>query len=133
ERLGVDVAPRHLTAEERRAIARIAAEELDERRWLRGRRHRPELDRRPWTRTQLGVLEVHFALDAPGRVAEAMLIGDFIASSATAERLEAALRGCPLAEVERAVAGVMAAPDAFVLGIGRPDTIAATIRKGLDA
>jgi lipoate-protein ligase A len=133
ERLGVDVEPRRLTAEERRAIEGIASEEVDERGWLRGRRHRPDLDRRPWTRTQLGVLEVHFALAGDGRIAEAMLIGDFIAGSTTVERLEAALRGCPVAEVERAVAGVLAAPDAFVLGIGPNDTIAATLRKGLEA
>jgi hypothetical protein len=77
----------------------------------------------------LGSLEVDLALGADGRIAEVAFRGDFIANSPGIARLERALRGCPpeAAAVESVVDGVFAGQDDFILGIGPPRTLAATI------
>jgi hypothetical protein len=102
--------------------------------WFRARSPRADLERHGTVETQLGVLDVRFALEA-GRIRQLVLSGDVIANSPAIERLERDLRGCPAepAAVEAVVARVFAAPENFVLGVGPPATIARAIARGLAA
>src|SRR5439155_19280745 len=104
--------------------------DLDAAGWLAQRRLHPHLDRHASVATQLGVLEAHLAL-AGGRIEEAVLAGDFIANSPAIERRERALRGCPAepAAVAAMVAGVLAAPESFVLGVGRLRSVSETSER----
>jgi lipoate-protein ligase A len=133
-RLDVECRPRDPTPAEREAIAAAAAGEFADARWLGERAPRPDLDRCASLPTQLGVLEVHFAL-TNGAIRDVVLTGDFIAGSGAVARLERALRGCP-AEVE-AVAAVIerifAEPGSFLLGVTPLRAIAEAIGGGLAA
>jgi hypothetical protein len=97
--------------------------------FVRSRTSRPDLDHRARTATMLGVLEMHCALDAGGRLAEVMLAGDFFAPWGTVTRLEEALRGCPPAvdRVTAVIEDVVHPPHDFILGVGPLRTIAETI------
>jgi len=77
------------------------------------------LDRRATATTMLGALDVRLRLGGDGRIAEARLTGDVLASEGVIERLEDALAGAaptPQA-VDAAIAGVLEPPQAFVLGV----------------
>jgi lipoate-protein ligase A len=131
DRLGVRVTERALGADEEREIEALLSELADER-WLRARVRRSDLDRHASVATQLGVLEVHFAVEGP-RLRELVLGGDLIAPSPTIVALEGALRGCPAdaTAIDRVVAEVLADPHHFVLGIGPARTITDAIVRGL--
>jgi lipoate-protein ligase A len=107
---------------------------FDEEGWLAERRPRAELDRHASTSVQLGVLEVHLALDA-GRIRDLVVAGDFIANSPAVERLERELRGCPAkaARVEAVVDAVFAEPGSFILGVGPARAVADTIARAVGA
>jgi lipoate-protein ligase A len=116
-----------LTEAERAAVERL---ERENRAWLCQRVRRPELDHRGSALTQLGMLEVYFALRG-GVLAEVLLSGDFIANSPHVERIEAALRGCPLQA--SAIDTAMAAscrPGDYLLGLGEAGLIRDTILRG---
>jgi lipoate-protein ligase A len=90
---------------------------FDEAGWLRARTPRRDRDRHGSVATRLGVLEAHFALDG-GRLRDVVLAGDFIAGSATVERLERRLDGRPAERgaIDAVVDEVLAEPGSFVLG-----------------
>jgi hypothetical protein len=100
--------------------------------WLRARGPIPGRERRGTTSTQLGVFEAHFNVRA-GRLADVVLAGDFIASSATVGHLEEALAGCPAERgaIDAVVQRVLAEDAHFMLGIGPVATIADTFARGL--
>ena len=98
--------------------------------WLFARRPRPDLDRRFSVRGQLGVVELHFARDG-ARVREAMLAGDLIAAAATVAAIEDRLRGCALERVDEVVRDVLVVPEGFLLGLGSPADVAATLARGV--
>jgi lipoate-protein ligase A len=132
ERLGVTFTERRFTADEMRAIDTIAARELADETWLQARAPRADLDRRATTAGQLGALEVHLAL-GDGRIRELVLAGDFLANSPAVARLERELRGAPAeaTAIEAVVAEVLSAPGNFVLGLGAPGVLAATIVRAV--
>ena len=107
---------------------------IDEDCWLRQRSPRPELRRQARTRTQLGCLETHFALDG-ARIADIALAGDFIANSPAIERLEQELCGCRAERraIDDVVTRAFARPENFILGVGPLETIAETIMRGMPA
>ena len=87
--------------------------------WLAARHLRPQLDRRGIAWGQLGVLEVYLSL-LGGAIADVLFAGDFIADSASIERLEQRLRGCRFerAAISAVVDAVYADPRSFLLGVG---------------
>lgn len=97
-------------------------------RWLASRRLRPQLDRRGIACGQLGVLEVYLSV-SDGAIADALLAGDFIADSASIDRLEQRLRGCRLERgaISAVVEAVYADPHSFLLGVGPLQTVVDTI------
>jgi lipoate-protein ligase A len=133
DRLGVRVTARTLADDEERAIEAILPVVADQR-WLRARVRRPELDRRGSIATQLGVLDVCFAVEG-SRLGDVMLAGDVIAPSPTVAALEAALRGCAAeaTAIDRVVSEVLADPRHFILGIGPSRTLTDAIVRGLPA
>lgn len=98
----------------------VATADPDDAAWMTERLPRGELDRHAVVPTMLGVLEVHCAVGADGTFAAVQLAGDVLADSPTIARLEAVLRGCPPvpARIAAALSPVLAAPQAFVLGVG---------------
>jgi hypothetical protein len=88
--------------------------------WLLARAPRPELERRATAATMLGALDVHLGLAADGRIADAMLAGDFIAPAAAVDDVERGLRGCrpQRGAIEAVVARAFAGPERFILGVG---------------
>jgi lipoate-protein ligase A len=134
ERLGLHSVARRLETDELAEIARLAASELGDPRWLLARRPRPDLDRRALTATVLGSLEVHLAVD-DGGIRDVLIAGDLLAGGDTVPALETALRGCPAARtrIEAAVHEVLAGRGRWVLGVGEPATIVDTIVKAAGA
>jgi lipoate-protein ligase A len=128
DRFDVRIRERALEPEGIEAFLPVLAEE----RWLRARVRRSDLGRCGSVATQLGVLEVHFAVDG-SRLGEVMVAGDVIAGSATIAALEGALRGCPAdaTAIDGVVSEVLADPQHFVLGIGPARTLADAIVRGL--
>jgi hypothetical protein len=131
DRLGVRVAERALGRDEEREVEALLPSLADEH-WLGARMRRSDLDRHGSLATQLGVLEVYFAVDG-SRLGDVVLAGDVIASSATVAALEEALRGC-LANadaIDHVVREVLADPRHFVLGIGPTRTLTDALVRGL--
>ncbi len=116
------------------AAALPMAAPMDEDRWLRQRALRPELAHRATTRTQLGALEAHVAVE-DDTIADVMLAGDFIANSPAIAALEDALRRgrAERPPIEDAVRRVFGQPANFILGVGPVDTVAETIVRALAA
>lgn len=96
--------------------------------WLASRQLRPQLDRRGIAWGQLGVLEVYLSV-LDGAIADVLFAGDFIADSASIERLEQRLRGCRFerAAIAAVVDAVYADPGSFLLGVGPLRTVVDTI------
>jgi hypothetical protein len=96
--------------------------------WLASRCLRAQLDRRAVAWGQLGVLEVYLSV-TDGTIADALLAGDFIADSASVERLEQRLRGCRFERgaISAVVEAVYADPHSFLLGVGPLQTVVDTI------
>jgi lipoate-protein ligase A len=103
--------------------------DADDGTFVTWRRPRAELARRARAATMLGVLDVHCALDAAGRLRDVMIAGDLLAPSSTLPRLEAALRGCPpvVDRVAAIVDEVVRPPRDFILGVHPLAIIADTI------
>ena len=94
--------------------------------WIASRRLRPGLDRHAVAWGQLGVIEVHLAVDGDA-IADVLLCGDFIADSPAIDQLELRLRGCALtrAAIGSVVDAVYAEPRSFLLGVGPLQTTGA--------
>jgi lipoate-protein ligase A len=105
---------------------------FDETAWLAQRLPRPDFDRSAAISGQLGTVDIRFACDG-GSVRDIAVGGDVIASAATIARLEAGLRGCPLARerLKAAVVAVLREPGAFLLGIGTPTATADAIARAI--
>ncbi len=88
-------------------------------------------DRMASTPTMLGVLEAHVALAADGTLARVALCGDLLAPSWAVLGLEAALCGRTpdVAQLAGVVERAMAAPGAFLLGVGPLRTVAETVAR----
>jgi len=130
--LGVAPVARALGADETARVAALAAS-FGDAAWVRLRTPRGDLDHRAATRTMLGSLEVHLAVAPEGRIADACISGDLIAADGTIPALEAGLRGCAPERnaIAAAVAGVLAVPPLFLLGIGPADTLVDTVMRAL--
>lgn len=134
-RRGYEVATRIPCAEktmahgDEEAIAAAARAGVSDDEWLHSRVVDPLLDHHGSERTQLGVLEAHFSLGPSGYLDRVVLAGDFLANSPAIDLLERRLRGCPLEvhAIEAVVEEAFADDENFILGIGRPRTIATTI------
>lgn len=123
-----------LSRAEQEAIA-VLAQDYAADQWLRSRPLRADLPFHATTRTQLGVLQVRFALTAQKTLAEIQFSGDMIANPAAIATLEQALRGCPLerAALWRVVDHTFVQPQHYLLGIGPLPTLLDTILKGYPA
>lgn len=86
-------------------------------------------DRVARTPVMLGVLEVHVAVADDGTLARVALCGDLLAPGWAVASLEGALVGCApdVDQVAAVVERTMAAPGAFLLGVGPLRTLAETI------
>ena len=81
--------------------------------------------------TQLGVLQVRFALTSEKTFAEVQFSGDLIANPAAITALEQGLRGCPLERdaLWRVVDQTFLQPQHYLLGIGPLQTVVETLLK----
>jgi lipoate-protein ligase A len=88
-------------------------------------------DRTARTPTMLGVLEAHVALAPDGTLARVALCGDLLAPSWAIAALEETLVGCSpdVARLAGVVERAMAAPGAFLLGVGPLRTVAETVAR----
>jgi lipoate-protein ligase A len=99
--------------------------------WLQHCPLRPDLPFHATTATQLGVLQVRFALTADNTLAEVQLSGDLIANPAAITALECNLHGCPLEReaLWRVVDQTFLQPQNYLLGIGPLETVVETLLK----
>lgn len=130
----LELANQDLSKAEQETIA-TCAERQSADTWLRSRSLRPELPLCATTATQLGVLQVRFALTAEKTLAEAQFSGDLIANPAAITALEQGLRGCLLEReaLWRVVDQTLLQPQHYVLGIGPLQMIPDVILKGSPA
>ncbi len=108
------------------------AESQSARAWLQSRPLRPDLPWHAMTATQLGVLQIRFALTVEKTLAEVQVSGDLIANPAAVSALEQGLRGCPVEReaLWRMVDQTFLQPQHYLLGVGPLATIPDTILKG---
>jgi lipoate-protein ligase A len=131
----LDLAASELLPLEWQVIEGIAGRECSPQLWIQQRRPRPDLDRRATVSVQLGVFEVHLALQQQRFIKEAMFSGDFIADSPSIDALEAALRLVPVdgRSIETLTNDIFSDPRHYVLGIGRLRTITDAILRAAGA
>ena len=99
--------------------------------WLQSQQLRLDLPFAATTMTQLGVLQVRFALTSEKTFAEVQFSGDLIANPAAIHALEQGLRGCPLERdaLWRVVDQTFLQPQHYLLGIGPLQTVVETLLK----
>ena len=99
--------------------------------WLQSQQLRLDLPFAATTMTQLGVLQVRFALTSEKTLAEVQFSGDLIANPAAIRALEQGLRGCPLERdaLWRVVDQTFLQPQHYLLGIGLLPTVVETLLK----
>lgn len=134
KQLALDIVPYEPSPLERQVIEGILARECAPLAWLMQRRPRPELDHRASVWAQLGVFEVHLALQQRKYIKEIVFAGDFIANSPGIELLERKLRLCPLdaRAVEGTINEVFSDPQHFILGVGKLRTVADAILRAAE-
>lgn len=112
-------------------IAALAERQFSDA-WLSNRPPRLDLPFQAMTSTQLGMLQVRFALTQERTLAEIRFSGDFIADPLTISALERELRGCPLEQdaLWQVVDRIFLQPQSYLLGIGPLQTIPETILRG---
>jgi len=132
ERLAVTFERRALQVEETRRLEVAARREFADASWLAQRAPRADLDRHGSVTTQLGVLEVHFALDGD-RIRDIVFAGDFLANSPAIEALERDLRGCAAeaSAVDAVVHAIFDRAENYLLGVGPLRTVAEAVVRGL--
>ena len=125
DKFGAPLQPIVLAEDDLAEIRALAGGECGPERWLDSRRSRSTLDRRAMAATQLGALEALVALGPRREIDDVVLAGDFIARSSAVESLEQHLRSLPLerAAIAPVVEAAFAAPEDFILGIGKVSTI----------
>ena len=128
---GLELADQDLSEAEHAAISALA-ESRSASEWLQSRPLRLDLPFHATTATQLGVLQIRFALTAEKTLAEVQFGGDLIANSAAIRALEQELRGCALERetLWRVVDQIFLQPQHYLLGIGPLQVIPDTLLKG---
>ncbi|HEV8716221.1 MAG TPA: hypothetical protein VGX03_25770 [Candidatus Binatia bacterium] len=126
----LELVDQDLSGAEHAAISALAERSTSE--WLQSRPLRPDLPFHATTATQLGVLQVRFALTAEKTLAEVQFSGDLIANPAAIRALEQGLRGCALEQeaLWRVVNQTFLQPQHYLLGIGPLQVIPDTLLKG---
>ncbi len=127
----LELVDQDLSSAEQAAISALA-ESQSSSEWLRSRPLRPDLPLHATTATQLGVLQIRFALTAEKTLAEVQFSGDLIANPAAITALEQGLRGCSMEReaLWRVVDQTFLQPQYYLLGVGPLETIPDTILKG---
>jgi len=127
--------PHALSGLETQAIEAMATHEIDGNRWLLQRTERTELACRASVRSQLGVFDVHLALEQNRFIKDIVFSGDFIANSPGIEQLQQRLRLCPAEwrAIDACASEIFAHPENFILGVGRVHAIADAICKAIPA
>jgi len=135
EQFDLSLEPHELSPLERQVIEAVVARECTPEQWLFERQVRPDLDLHASVWVQLGVFEVHLALQQGQFIKEIMFSGDFIANSPAIAALERELRLCPVdgRTIEAITGEIFSRPENFVLGIGKLRTIADTILRAVPA
>lgn len=135
KQFGATVEPHSLSPLEAQAIDAVAAREFAGPAWLGQRRFRAELDRHAALWIQLGSFEAHYAVEQERFLKEIMFSGDFLANSASIDRLEHELRLCPIdwRAIDAVANEIYGKPENYILGIGRLRTIADMILRGAQA
>jgi len=128
---GLELVDQGLNGEEQVAIS-VLAQGRSSREWLQSRPLRADLPLRATTATQLGVLQVRFALTAEKTLADVQFSGDLIVNPAAITALEQGLCGCLLEReaLWRVVDQIFLQPPHYLLGVGPLQTIPDTILKG---
>jgi hypothetical protein len=127
----LELVDQDLQSTEQSAISALAERQVGSA-WLQSRPVRSELPFLATTSTQLGVLQVRFALGAEKTLADIQFSGDLIADPTAICALEQGLRGCPvegealLSVVER----IFLQPQHYLLGVGPLQTVVKTLLKG---
>jgi lipoate-protein ligase A len=127
----LELVDQDLQSTEQSAISALAERQVGSA-WLQSRPVRSELPFLATTSTQLGVLQVRFALGAEKTLADIQFSGDLIADPTAICALEQGLRGCPvegealLSVVER----IFLQPQHYLLGVGPLQTVVNTLLKG---
>jgi hypothetical protein len=127
----LELVDQDLQSTEQLAISALAERQVGSA-WLQSRPVRSELPFLATTSTQLGVLQVRFALSAEKTLADVQFSGDLIADPTAICALEQGLRGCPverealLSVVER----IFLQPQHYLLGVGPLQTVVNTLLKG---
>lgn len=100
--------------------------------WLHSRPLRSDLPLSATAMTQLGRLEIRFALTPEKALAEVQLGGDLIANPAAITTLEHGLRGCPLEReaLRQVVDRIFLQPQHYLLGVGQLETVVETLLEG---
>jgi lipoate-protein ligase A len=128
---GLELVDQELNSAEQVAVS-VLAQSQSSREWLQSRPLLSDLPLRATTATQLGVLQVRFALTAEKTLADVQFSGDLIANPAAITALEQGLCGCPLEReaLWRVVDQIFLQPQHYLLGVGPLKTIPDTILKG---
>lgn len=132
KQFGATLEPHTLSPLESQAIAAIAAREFEPASWLQQRRRRAELDRHAALWIQLGSFEAYYSIEQERFLKEILFSGDFLANSASIDRLERDLRLCPIEwrAIDAIANEIYGKPDNYLLGIGRLRTVADMILRG---
>ena len=135
KQFGAAIEPHTLSPLESQAIDAVAAREFAPPAWLQQRCHRGDLDRHAALWIQLGSFEAYYSIEQERFLKEIMFSGDFLANSASVERLERDLRLCPIdwRAIDAVANEIYAKSDNYILGIGRLRTIADMILRGAQA
>lgn len=135
KQFGATMEPHELSPLEKQAIDAVAAREFGGSAWRGQRRFRPELDRHAALWIQLGSFEAHYAVEQERFLKEIVFSGDFLANSASIDRLEHELRLCPIEwrAIDAVANEIYGKPENYILGIGRLRTIADMILRGVQA
>ena len=130
----LDLADQDLSEAEQAAIFDLA-ESRPAGEWLYSWPLRPELPFQATSATQLGVLQIRFALTAEKTLAAVQFGGDLIANPAAIRALQQELRGCPLEReaLWRVVNQTFLQPQNYLLGIGPLPAVLDTLLKGKSA
>jgi hypothetical protein len=128
----LEVVDQGLDETEQRAIA-SRPEHSSFAAWLQSRPLRTDLPFQATSTTQLGVLQVRFALTPERTLSEIRLSGDFIANPMAVAALEQGLRGCSLERetLWRVVDQTFLPPEHYLLGVGPLETVVNTLLKGV--
>lgn len=128
----IELFDQELTAAEQASIVALAGQSSPGV-WLHSRPLRSDLPFHATSATQLGMLQVRFALTPEKVLSDIQVNGDLIANPGAIFALEQGLRGCPLGReaLWRVVDQIFLQPENYLLGIGPLETVVDTILKAI--